>query len=212
MTKKIFWNDPYLTQLNARISSVTGNNVTVNETIFYAFSGGQESDHGTIGNKRVIQALKDNKEIIYTLEDEHGLKTGDHVTIIIDWDRRYKLMKLHLAAELILELVYKNLKHIEKIGAHISSDKARIDFKWSENISCIFPKIKMEAQELIDANHDIISAFSDEEKQRRYWEIEGFSRVPCGGTHIKKTAEIGNIHLKRERRGKDQERIIISLS
>jgi Ser-tRNA(Ala) deacylase AlaX len=95
-------------------------------------------------------------------------------------------MRAHIAAELILELVYKQLNPIEKIGAHISPGKSRIDFKWPENISPIFPVIKKEAQELIDANHEIISAFSDEENQRRYWEIKGFGRVPCGGTHLKK--------------------------
>ena len=48
MTKKIFWQDPYLTELETAVQTVKGNQITVKETIFYAFSGGQESDHGTI--------------------------------------------------------------------------------------------------------------------------------------------------------------------
>jgi len=55
MTKKIFWEDPYLTQLETRIASVKGNDITVEQTIFYAFSGGQESDYGTIGNNRTTR-------------------------------------------------------------------------------------------------------------------------------------------------------------
>lgn len=54
MTRKIFWQDPYLTGLETCVASVNGNQITVNETIFYAFSGGQESDYGTIGGFSVL--------------------------------------------------------------------------------------------------------------------------------------------------------------
>jgi Ser-tRNA(Ala) deacylase AlaX len=212
MTKKIFWEDPYLTQLETHIATVKDNDITVEQTIFYALSGGQESDYGTIGNNRVLQARKEGKEIVYTLENSHGLKPGDQVRMNIDWERRYKLMRLHFAAEIVLELVYQNLDSIEKIGAHIAQDKARIDFKWDENISTVLPVIKKEALGIIEANQEIISAFSDEEKEERYWEIRGFSRVPCGGTHLRKTAEIGEIELKRKNVGKNKERIEIYVS
>ena len=212
MTKKIFWEDPYLTQLETHIATVKDNDITVEQTIFYALSGGQESDYGTIGNNRVLQARKEGKEIVYTLENSHGLKPGDQVRMNIDWERRYKLMRLHFAAEIVLELAYQNLDSIEKIGAHIAQDKARIDFKWDENISTVLPVIKKEALGIIEANQEIISAFSDEEKEERYWEIRGFSRVPCGGTHLRKTAEIGEIELKRKNVGKNKERIEIYVS
>jgi Ser-tRNA(Ala) deacylase AlaX len=212
MTKKIFWEDPYLTQLETHIATVKDNDITVEQTIFYALSGGQESDHGTIGNNRVLQARKEGKEIVYTLENSHGLKPGDQVRMNIDWQRRYKLMRLHFAAEIVLELVYQNLDSIKKIGAHIAQDKARIDFKWDENISTVLPVIKKEALGIIEANQEIISAFSDEEKEERYWEIRGFSRVPCGGTHLRKTGEIGEIELKRKNVGKNKERIEIYVS
>ncbi len=212
MTKKIFWEDPYLTQLETHIATVKDNDITVEQTIFYALSGGQESDYGTIGNNRVLQARKEGKEIVYTLENSHGLKPGDQVRMNIDWERRYKLMRLHFAAEIVLELVYQNLDSIKKIGAHIAQDKARIDFKWDENISTVLPVIKKEALGIIEANQEIISAFSDEEKEERYWEIRGFSRVPCGGTHLRKTGEIGEIELKRKNVGKNKERIEIYVS
>jgi Ser-tRNA(Ala) deacylase AlaX len=209
MTKKTFWEDPYLTQLETRITGVKENDITVEQTIFYALSGGQESDHGTIGNHRVLQARKEGKEIVYTLENGHGLKPGDPVRMKIDWERRYKLMRLHFAAEIVLALVYQNLGSIEKIGAHIAQDKARIDFRWDENISTVFPVIKKEALRIIEANQEIISAFSDEDREERYWEIMGFSRVPCGGTHLRKTGEVGEIDLKRKNVGKGKERIEI---
>jgi len=209
MTKKVFWQDPYLTELATRIASVQNNHVTVEETIFYAFSGGQESDTGTIAQYRVLEARKDGKEIIYSLEDGHDLKPGMPVTMRIDWERRYQLMRLHFAAELVLALVYRKFERIEKIGAHIAADKSRIDFQWEQNLSSILPAIQAEASALIAANHDIISTFSDEVNERRYWEIAGFARVPCGGTHLRTTGEIGEVALKRKNVGKGKERIEI---
>ena len=206
---KLFWRDPYQARLETRVASVNGSDVTLAETIFYAFSGGQESDTGSIDGRRVLAARKDGREIVYALEDGHGLKAGDAVTVEIDWTRRYKLMRLHLAAEIILELATRNLPGIEKIGAHIAEDKARIDFAWGENVARLFPMMQEKANALVAADRPIVSAFSDEANQRRYWEIAGFARVPCGGTHLKRTGEIGPIALKRVNIGKGKERIEI---
>lgn len=212
MALKTFWIDPYRTTLDTRIATVDGNDVTVEETIFYAESGGQESDAGTIGGHAVVRAARRQLDIVYTLGGGHGLAAGDAVTIAIDWQRRYRLMRLHLAAELVLELVYRRLAGVEKTGAHIAVDKARIDFAWPESIAPLLPLLRDEAQALVDADHPIVSAFSDEPAQRRYWEIAGFARVPCGGTHLRRTSEIGTIALKRDNRGKGQQRIVITVA
>ncbi|MBY0377695.1 MAG: alanyl-tRNA editing protein [Gammaproteobacteria bacterium] len=209
MTKKLFWQDPYLSELQTTVVRVQGNQITVAETIFYAFSGGQESDEGTIADYRVIEAKKNGKEIIYTLNDGHALKAGDRVKMAIDWPRRYRLMRLHFAAEVILELVCQRFPHIIKVGAHIAADKARIDFEWGESLSPVLVLLQQAAQTIIDADQPIISAFSDEANERRYWKINEFSQVPCGGTHIKKTGEMGAISLKRKNPGKGRERIEI---
>ena len=212
MVAKLFWQDPYRTSLDTRIAAVDGDVVRLAETIFYAFSGGQESDAGTIGGRMVLEARKHEGDILYTLEPGHGLKAGDPVKVEIDGARRRKLMRLHLAAEIILELAYQNLSGIQKVGAHIAADKARIDFEWPENISRLFPMMQEKAGALIAADHPIVSAFSDEINQRRYWEIDGFARVPCGGTHLKRTGEIGALTLKRVNIGKGKERIEIRVS
>ena len=209
MKRKVFWEDPYLTQLETRVTSVNDNDITVEQTIFYALAGGQESDHGTIGKSRVLQTRKEGKEIVYTVENGHGLKPGDRVRMTIDWKRRYRLMRLHFAAEIVLELAYQHLCSIKKIGAHIAQDKARIDFEWGENISKMFPVIQEEARRIVDENQEIVSAFSDAGAEERYWEIGEFARVPCGGTHLRKTGEIGEIELKRKNPGKGKERIEI---
>jgi len=212
MTRKVFWEDPYLTQMETRVTRVNDNDITVEQTIFYALAGGQESDHGTIGNSRVLQARKEGQEIVYTLEDGHGLKPGDRIRMTIDWERRYRLMRLHFAADIVLELVYQHLRSIKKIGAHVAQEKARIDFEWSENISKMFPVIQEEARNMVEANQEIVSAFSDAGAEERYWEIGEFASVPCGGTHLRKTGDIGEIELKRKNPGKGKERIEIYVS
>ena len=123
MTRKVFWEDPYLTQLDTRITQVQNNEVMVAETIFYAFSGGQESDAGTMAGYSVLDARKTGKDIIYSLENGHNLKSGDSVRIIIDWERRYQLMRLHFAAEIVLALVYQKLEQIEKLALTLPRTK-----------------------------------------------------------------------------------------
>ncbi len=209
--QKIFWDDPYLTEIEAEVKTVNANVITLDRTIAYAFAGGQQTDFGTIGGYEVIEARKDGKEIYYTITHEHSLRVGDAAVIKIDWEKRYRIMKLHFAAELVLELVYQNFGHPEKIGANITFEKARVDFFWIGNISECFPFLYERLNELISSNLEIESNYSDKENERRYWEIKGFARVECGGTHIRRTAEIGNLNLKRVNIGGGKERIEIFL-
>lgn len=212
MTRKNFWSDPYQTALEATVTTVSGSSITLSETIFFAFSGGQESDMGSIAGQKVISAQKNGLDIVYTLPDNHGLVVGQAALVEIDWDRRYRLMRLHFAAELVLELFYKNLVGVNKVGAHIAQDKARIDFAWPESISPLLPQIEAAANSIISANMQIKTGFDDEPNERRYWEIDGFSRIPCGGTHVRKTGEVGPIKLKRNNRGRGNERVEIYLA
>jgi alanyl-tRNA synthetase len=166
---------------------------------FYAESGGQESEQGTISGIPVINAKKHDKTIIYTLESPPDFCVGDHVVSVIDWTRRYALMKLHFAAEIILELFTLHFPQIKKIGAHIAEDKSRIDFEWPDNINALLPDIQAQAQGIIDASLEIKSDFLDKTSERRFWKVEGVAQVPCGGTHLKVTSEIGAISLKRKK-------------
>lgn len=210
--KKVFWTDPYQTVLDATITAVGEWGVTLDQTILYAFSGGQQSDDGSIGGFPVLEAKKDGMEIRYALPQGHGLIAGDPVHIILDWDKRYRLMRLHFAAELVLEWVYQHCGHPEKMGANISTDKARVDFRWDGNISTVFPELVPAVRRLIEEDHAIVSGFSDEATGTRYWEIRGFAKVPCGGTHPRRTGEIGPIALKRSNPGGGRERIEITLA
>lgn len=212
MTRKQFWCDPYQRRMGTVVASVDGDEITLQETIFYAFSGGQESDRGTIGGHPVLEARKQGAQIVYRLAGDHGLRVGDAVTVEIDWARRYRLMRLHFAAELVLELVYARPDHPHKVGAHIAEDKARIDFQWDANIAALFPDIERRVREVVAADTAIISAFSNDAGEERYWEVPGFARVPCGGTHLHRTGEVGAIRLKRKNPGQGKERIEIRLA
>ncbi|CAM2766617.1 TPA: alanyl-tRNA editing protein [Legionella pneumophila] len=208
--QKLFWDNPYQCQLMTKVVSVNENRLLFAEAIGFSFSGGQESDTVLVNGLMVTHSEIENHLIYYTLPSGHGLSEGDVVLMEIDFVRRYKLMRLHFAAELILELVQRMLP-IEKIGAHIAEHKARIDFSYQHNISDIFDSLLFEYNQIIAKDMLIRTGFSDEKSQRRYWEIEGFCKVSCGGTHVQSTAEVGFIALKRVNIGSGKERIEIKL-
>lgn len=207
--KKVFWENPYQHTLTTHVVSVDGNTILFNETIAYSFAGGQESDTAWVNGMPILNSRMEGNLIYYTLPEGHNLQPGA-VTMTIDWQRRLRLMRLHFAAELILEIVTQKY-HFEKVGAHIAEHKARIDFKSDTNVSTLFPEILQKYNALIDHNYPIEREYSDTINQRRYWKIEGFAQVPCGGTHVNSTAEVGYVTLKRDRPGKSIERIEIKL-
>jgi Ser-tRNA(Ala) deacylase AlaX len=208
--RKVFWENPYLDILETRVAAVEGNKLLFDETIAYSFAGGQESDKATVNNLPILDSVREGNLIYYTLPEGHGLTPGDAVTMTIDWPRRHRLMRLHFAAELVLEIVTRKYG-FEKVGAHISETKSRIDFIADTNISTLFNAILAEYNEIITKNVPIEKDYSDIQNQRRFWKIEGFAQVPCGGTHVDTTGEVGFVKLKRERPGKSIERIEIRL-
>jgi len=209
--RKIFWDDPYQQELSTRVASVDGNEVTFEETIAFSFAGGQESDKASINAMPVLDSKRVDDLILYTLPDGHGLSPGLPVVMTIDWARRYRLMRLHFAAELILEIVTRKLEW-EKVGAHIAEEKARIDFKTTTNANTVLETLARAYDAIIDADLPIETGYLDPDTQRRYWRIEGFAQVPCGGTHVRRTGEVGRIALKRDHPGKGIERIEIRLA
>lgn len=208
--QKVFWENPYQQSLRTTILRLDNNEVLLEKTIAYSFSGGQESDKAYINNIEILSSRMSDNLIYYTLPNDHGLAENAEVLMTIDWPRRYKLMRLHFAAELILELVTR--KHsLEKVGAHIAESKARIDFMSDFNISSVFDDILKEYNAIIQQGKVIQTGYSDITNHRRFWKIDGFAEVPCGGTHVKSTAEVGLVNLKRSRPGKGIERIEITL-
>lgn len=208
--QKIFWDNPYQSKLITKVAAVNGNEALFESTIAYSFVGGQESDKATINGIPILNSRMEGNLIYYTLPESHGLRAGDQVTMEIDWPRRNRLMRLHFAAELILEIVTQKFG-FEKVGAHIAEHKARIDFISAESISLKLPEIVAAYNEIIDQDLPIEKGYLDLATQRRFWRIDNFAQVPCGGTHVDSTAEVGYVTLKREHPGKSIERIEIRL-
>lgn len=208
--KKVFWDNPYQAHLRTHVESVNNDEILFESTIAYSFAGGQESDKATINGIPIIDSRRAGNFIYYTLPENHAFNVGDSVLMEIDWPRRSRLMRLHFAAELILEIVTQRWG-LEKVGAHIAEHKSRIDFKSDQNISTHFPEILAEYNRIIGADYQIEKEYSDIQNQRRFWRIEGFAQVPCGGTHVDTTREVGFVTLKRDRPGKGIERIEIRL-
>jgi Ser-tRNA(Ala) deacylase AlaX len=208
--KKVFWENPYQVELTTKVVAVNGNEVLFDETIIFSFSGGQESDKAMVNGIPILNSRIEGTLIYYTLPEGHGFKLGDPILQRIDWPRRNRLMRLHFAAELILEIVTQKYR-LEKVGAHIAEIKSRIDFKSDSNISEHFSEILQKYNEIIAKDLLIHKDFSDVVTQRRFWKIDGFAQVPCGGTHVKTTGEVGYVTLKRDRPGKGIERVEIKL-
>lgn len=211
MTQKLFWKDSYQTQCKAVVTAIDGKKVKLNQTIFYAFSGGQESDEGTIGSIKVVTATKqgDKESIIdieYELETEPTFSIGDTVDVIINEEKRAKLRKLHSAAHIVYYFVIEKLGPLKVIGSNISAEKARMDFLYNKPISDLLPEIEANVNHFLSENHEIVRKQDDKNPDLWWWICEQW-KMPCGGTHMKTTAEIGKVQLKRRNLGAAKERI-----
>ena len=209
--KKIFWENPYLREYETEISSVKEDMITLKETIIFSSSGGQTSDTGWIDGEEVVSSKWIRGEIYYKIKKNHFFHPMQKVKLKIDWYKRYRLMKLHSTAEIILALMIQEYGNPEKIGANISGEKARIDFRIEHSIKPIIRELTDKTNKIMKNGYEIMTGFLDKEKEIRYWEIEGFAKVKCSGTHVKNVSEIGDIGLKRNNIGRNKERIEIYL-
>jgi Ser-tRNA(Ala) deacylase AlaX len=197
MVKKLFWEDPYLRSTQAVVTGVQGETVTLDQTVAFAYPGGQVPDTGTIGSYEIVDAKYQDRDIYYSLPAGHTLKAGDPVEVRIDWDRRYRLMKLHFITELLLAVFFKQHGFRKLSRADILPDKALLEIAWEGDIAELFPELRPQLEKLVADDLEIISEFSDRENEKRYWEIAGLAKVNCGGTHLKTTGEIGSFALRR---------------
>jgi len=214
-TIKLFWKDPYLTSCTATVICVHNKKVKVDQTVFFAFSGGQESDEGTIGGIKVLQALKEGDkeniaDIEYELEKEPDFKAHEKVEIYINEGRRRKLRSLHSAAHIVYYFVAHALGELKVIGSNIAEDKARMDFLYPKPLHVFLSEIEEKTNTFLQENHEIIMQDDYEKPELRWWICEDW-KMPCGGTHVKNTREIGKIRLKRKNIGAGKERIEIFL-
>ena len=215
-TKKLFWDDPYQTECLAKVTEINGRKVKLDQTIFYAFSGGQESDEGTINGIKVVQAIKegDKEDIVdieYELENDPDFNVGIEIKVVIDKEKRSRLMRLHSAAHIVYYFVIKRLGKVRIVGSNVSSDKARMDFGYDEPFQDKLPEIEEEVNAFLEEDHKIIMKNDSKKVDLKWWTC-GDWEMPCGGTHVKSTKEIGRIKLSRKNKGKGRERIEMYLN
>ena len=215
MTTKLFWKNPYQTECTAAVTEINGPKVKLSQTIFFAFSGGQESDEGTINGIKVLEAVKqgDKENIIdieYALETEPSFKVGDTVEIKINAERRRKLMRLHSATHIVYYFFIQKVGKQKIIGSHIAPEKARIDFEYEKPIQEMLPELEAQVNTFLQDNHPILRILDGKSPDLWWWSCAEW-KMPCGGTHPRTTREIGLIRLKRKNIGKGKERIEIYL-
>lgn len=209
-TERLFYQDPYMKEAEAKVEEINGKEVILDKTLFFSFSGGQASDNGEINGIKIEDVKKQDNKIVHVLEKEPDFKVGDTVKLKLNWERRYNLMKLHSAAHLIYYPFVKHLGKPKISGSNINEDKARIDFMYDSPLTEKIPLIEKEANEVISKRLDIETKPDKKEPEKRWWKCEQW-KMPCGGTHVKNTSEIGKIKLKRKNIGKGKERIEIIL-
>ena len=227
MTEAIYMVDSYLKEFNSTIEKIDRNNITLGSSAFYPFSGGQPNDKGKlIGNDEVyavINVFKDGNEIVHEVEKE-GLNVGDKVHGVIDWERRYKLMRMHTAAHLLSAVIH-NETGAMIAGNQLNVEISRMDFNLEKFEKEKFYEYCEKANALILKKLPVKSYFVEKDtptlllkklpeifERMRSVEIEGVDLQPDGGTHVRNIEEIGEIELtKVENKGKNNRRIYYKL-
>jgi len=225
----IFLNDSYVKEFQAPIQLVEGDKVITADSCFYAQSGGQPGDKGSLeinGEKfNVINTLKHEKGIAHVLDQPCSSNVGE-VTGIIDWDHRYRLMRMHTSMHLLCAALPYYVT-----GGSIGLEKSRIDFDLGEEtfefetLNTIINEFIQHAHpisyqwitnEELDQQPELVRTLSVKPPRTndkiRLVKIGTIDLQPCGGTHVANTSEIGEFQfIKYESKGKMNKRVQFTL-
>ena len=228
--RKVYYEDSYQQELQAEVTSIDGEWIELDRTIFYPTGGGQPGDTGmfTTPDGRSLQVIDTRKgetidRIRHQLDtSDHGLSVGDGVDIAIDWDRRYRLMRMHTAMHLLGSLI-----PVPVTGGAVGVEKSRLDFDLGEH-QIDKAHLTKRLQQLVAEAHPVVfesitEAELDEKPElvrtmsvqppRGYGDIRMVRVVdvdfqPCGGTHVNNSAEVGAVRVSKiENKGKRNRRV-----
>jgi misacylated tRNA(Ala) deacylase len=228
--RQAFYEDSYLSELTATITAVNGDWIELDQTIFYPLGGGQPGDTGVLvapdgAHHKVIDTRKSESpgQIKHQLEsDAHGLKIGDAAHTSIDWERRFKHMRMHTSMHLLGSLI-----PVPVTGGSVGAEKSRLDFDLGEH-QINKEDLTARLQALVAGAHPlefgtITEAELDERPELvrtmsvqpprgagdiRTVRIVDVDYQPCGGTHVNNTSEIGNVRVSKiENKGKRNRRV-----
>ena len=234
-TRKLFDDDAYLKQATAKVVAVDETGFMLDQTVFYATSGGQPGDSGIAKRvdgsefKIIVAETGTTKaEIWHRLENGAAVPSiGETVEITIDWERRFKLMQMHTACHLLSVICPFPIT-----GAGVSETDSRVDFDMTGQVATK-EDVTEKLQAMIAANHPIFTRWIDEAELDANPDIvrsknvrppRGLGRIrlvcigdnamidsqPCGGTHVASTSELGVMHIgKIENKGRENRRFRI---
>ena len=230
MTELLYLDDSYMKLFTANVKDLK---VYLDKTCFYPQGGGQPTDIGVLkknGDLYQVSKVKKDENGIAHYVDKEGLKKGDEITGEIDWEHRYKIMRMHTAAHALSAKFHK--KFGAKItGNNLDVEKSRIDFDL-ENFDRELIKTSVEElnKQIAQGGEVKISSMKREEALKdpdicklanilppkiaelRIVEITGIDKQADGGTHVKDAKEIGKIEiLSLENKGKNNRRLYFNV-
>jgi misacylated tRNA(Ala) deacylase len=234
MSEALYSQDAYLKSCEATVTAVDERGIRLDRTVFYAMGGGQPGDSGALklSDGRSIKIIDTHKgdgdDIVHIpTENESGtlLQVGDTVTAEIDWERRYRHMRMHTCMHLLCAVVDEPVT-----GGSIGADRARLDFDIPDPIldkqqltdelnRLITENHKVDTRWIIaaelDAQPDLVKTMSVQpprgQGKVRLLAIEDVDLQPCGGTHVANTGEIGRVKVaKIEKKSKHNRRVIVT--
>jgi misacylated tRNA(Ala) deacylase len=234
VTDELFSVEAYARTCEATVTAVTDDGVVLDRTVFYARSGGQPGDTGTLrwdgGEGRVADTLKRGGVLVHVVDDM-APEAGTAVVADIDWDRRHTLMRTHTALHALSAIVFRDYG-AKVTGGNMEPGAARMDFelesitpefgreveeKLNAELSADRPvKVTFLAREVTLADPDLIrtkvNLIPDSVDPIRVIEIEGLDKQADGGTHVRSTGEVGAVRVaKTENKGKAFKRMRIEL-
>jgi misacylated tRNA(Ala) deacylase len=230
---KLFEKDSYIKEFETEIINLDKENniIWLKKTAFYGKSGGQPGDTGFLSTEskilKVTETLKKENALLHQVNSINDLKIGDLIKGKIDWEQRYKYMKMHTALHLLCAVIPMGVT-----GGQIGALKSRLDFNADAN-SINKEEIQEKLNQILKKNHEISYEWIENEDLQkkpelvrtmsvkppktedkiRLVKIGNIDLQPCGGTHVKNTSEIGSILIgKIENKGKMNRRVNISIS
>lgn len=230
---KLFETNSYLKEFKSKVININKEEkrIELEETVFYGKSGGQPGDLGKLIYENieieVLETIKQDGKIINLVNNVKDLTIGSEVEGKIDWDIRYKHMKMHTALHLMCSIIPLGVT-----GGQIGYNKSRLDFN-DPNKEINKEELEKKINLLVEENHEVTSEVIDskilDEKPElvrtmsvkppqtndkiRLIKIGSVDIQPCGGTHVKSTKEIGKIKIgKIENKGKMNRRVNLILS
>lgn len=233
MTELLYLKDSYLREFEATVTAVSGKMVSLDRTAFYPESGGQPTDKGVLfkGEKvfQVISVKKVSGQLMHEVDSE-GLKVGDNVKARIDWERRYRLMRMHTACHVLAAVINRETGALIT-GNQLGLDESRVDFSLEhfdrekmvqyvqqtneilERGLAVETKVMPRDEALkIPAVVKLAGALPPAIPELRIVSIGDVDVQADGGTHVRNTEEVGEVVLlEMENKGKSNRRLYFGL-